>query len=129
MGAELISAVLEIDHNVKPDFEKAENFIRNMDDLKLVNLYSEIIQLGDEYTEEDLPDIAGDIKHARQSFLEALNDCVAGWQNSHRFMNKVRLKNTTILLAAGETWGDNVPQCDSIMLFDGCGAATEAGFY
>ena len=129
MGAELISAVLEIDHNVQPDWEKAENFIRNMDDLTVVNLYFDILQLGDEYTQEDLPEIAGDIEHARQGFLDALNDCLAGWQNSHRFMNKIRLKNSTILLAAGETWGDSVHQCDSIMLFDGCGAAKEAGFY
>ena len=33
------------------------------------------------------------------------------------------------LLAAGETWGDNVETCDTICLFDGCGAAKVAGFY
>jgi len=129
MGAELISAVLEIDHNVQPDWDKAENFIRNMDDLTVVNLYSDILELEEEYFQDELSDIPKEIESARNGFLDALDDCRLGWQNSHRFMNKIRLKNSTILLAAGETWGDSVHQCDSIMLFDGCGAAKKAGFY
>ncbi len=129
MSIELISAVLEIDHNVQPDWDKAENFIRNMDDLTVVNLYSEVLQLGDEYSEEDLPDVELDIKKARQGFLSALKDCKAGWENSHPMMQRILLKHSRILLAAGESCGDSIEQCDSIILFDGCGAAKKAGFY
>lgn len=129
MSIELISAVLEIDHNVQPDWDKAENFIRNMDDLTVVNLYSEVLQLGDEYSEEDLSGIELDIKKARQGFLSALKDCKVGWENGHPMMQRILLKHSRILLAAGESCGDSIEQCDSIILFDGCGAAKKAGFY
>ncbi len=129
MGAELISAVLEIKKNINPDWKKAEMYIQNMDDLVAVNTYSDILQLGDEYTEEDLEDIPLEIENAKKAFMDALFSCQAGWENSHRFMNKIQLRSSVILLAAGETYGDNIDHCDDIILFDGCGAAKEAGFY
>ena len=42
---------------------------------------------------------------------------------------RIVLSKSVILLAAGETWGDSIDQCDDILLFDGCGAAKVAGFY
>ena len=130
MGAELFSAVIEIDHNMDPDWVKAENFIRDMPDVQMMNLHSDILGLGEEFSfEDDLSEFADQVSAARQNFLDALNSCKSGWENKHRFMNKIKLRNNTILMAAGESWGDNVTQCDSIHLFAGCGAAKEAGFY
>ena len=130
MGAELISAVLEIDHNSKPDWMAAESFIRNLPDLDVLNKFSDILDLGDEYTsEDDLSEFSKDVDSPRTAFLDALESCQSGWENGHRFMNKIRLSKTVILLAAGESWGDNVSQCDDIFLFEGCGAARVAGFH
>ncbi len=130
MGAELISAVLEMDRDNKPDWEAAESFIRNMSDLDVLNKFSDILGLGDEYTsEDDMKELSEEVNSARSAFLEALDHCQSGWMNSHRYMNKIVLSKSVILLAAGESWGDNVSQCDSIFLFDGCGAAKVAGFY
>lgn len=130
MGAELISAVLEIDRDCKPDWEAAENFIRNMSNLDVLNKFSDILDLGDEYiSEDDLTEFSDQVKSARTAFLDALESCQSGWMNSHRYMNKIVLSKSVILLAAGETWGDSIDQCDDILLFEGCGAAKVAGFY
>lgn len=129
MGSELISAVIEIAKDVEPNWLAAEQHIANLNDVDAANLYSDILQLGDEYQQEDLDEDDLVAKDARESFMTALDSCKAGWENKHRFLNKMRLKDSVILLAAGETWGDNVETCDTICLFDGCGAAQAAGFY
>ncbi|NDB86608.1 MAG: hypothetical protein EB127_28530, partial [Alphaproteobacteria bacterium] len=89
------------------------------------------MQLGNEYLEEDLKDseILIEAKGAREAIMNSLENCQAGWENRHRLMNKLKLRNNTILLAAGETWGDNISQCDDIYLFADSGAAKAAGFY
>lgn len=131
MGAELISGILEIESDRSPDWEAAWNYIQNLPDLETLNLESTILGLGEEYNEEDdfsseeLKDMADS---ARKRFISSFEECFNGWSNHHRLMNKIKLSKTTILLAAGETWGDNLPQCDSIFLFEGCGAAKIAGF-
>ncbi len=129
MGAELISAVIEIAKGVEPNWLAAQEHIKGMSDVEAANLHSEILQLGDEYTAEDLNSDDLVAVNARESFLIALDKCKAGWENQHRFINKMHLRDSIILLAAGESWGDNVETCDTICLFDGCGAAKAAGFY
>jgi hypothetical protein len=131
MGAELISAVLEIDKNVEPNWSESEKFINSMTDLEVLNIYSDAMQLGNEYLEEDLKDseILSEVKDAREALINSLENCQAGWENQNRFMNKLKLRNNTILLAAGQTWGDNVPECDDIILFSESGAAKAAGFF
>lgn len=54
MGAELISAVIEIAKGVEPNWLAAQEHIKSMPDVEAANLHSEILQLGDEYTAEDL---------------------------------------------------------------------------
>jgi len=136
MGVDLISAVLEIGNGIEPDWTKAENFILNMSDLELANTQSYILALGDEYTQEDIDnanseesDFNLDIPSIRSSFIESMENCKLGWENRLRLMNKIVLRHSTILLAAGESWGDSIPTCDYIFLFAGCGAASAAGFY
>lgn len=136
MGVDLISAVLEIGNGIEPDWAKAENFILNISDLELANTQSYILGLGDEYTQEDIDnanseesDFDLDIPYTRRSFIEAMENCKLGWENRLRLMNKIVLRHSTILLAAGESWGDNISTCDDIFLFAGCGAASAAGFY
>jgi hypothetical protein len=129
MGAELISAVIEIERGVKPDWAKAERFIQDLPDVEMMNLHSDILGLGEEFSAEDLSDIVDEVKKVRQNFIDALLECKSGWENFNHYMNRIQLHKSVILLAAGESWGDNVPQCDSIYLFSGCGAAKAAGFY
>jgi len=129
MGAELISAVIEIAKDIEPNWVAAENHIKNLPDVEAANLYSEILQLGDEYEAEDLNENDLVAVNARKSFITALDECKSGWEGHHRLLNKMHLRDSIILLAAGETWGDNIETCDIICLFDGCGAAKEAGFY
>lgn len=132
MGVNLISAVLEIGNGIEPDWSKAENFIINMSDVDVANSYSETFGLGEDYIEEETGEpYEGklDVASLRNRFIEAMENCKLGWENRLRLMNKIILRHSTILLAAGESWGDNVETCDDIFLFAGCGAASEAGFY
>lgn len=139
MGSELISAVMEIPRDVQPNWAKAEQYILDLTDLQVLNYHSDILGLGDEYCEEDIvelnshngvnSDLAKKAKYAREALLNSLQSCKDGWECSHRQMNKITLSNSVILLAAGESWGDNVSQCDDIILFANCGAAEVAGFF
>ena len=137
MGAELISAVLEIRKDATPDWSAAEKHIQEMSDLDAMNIYSDCLGLGEEYTQEDLDDPESDLMQnshcnpeiVKRNMLQSLDNIKLGWENRLRSMNKIHLKDSIILLAAGTSWGDNVPECDDLFLFAGCGAANAAGFY
>lgn len=137
MGAELISAVLEISKEAAPDWLAAEKHIQEMADLDAMNIYSDCLGLGEEYTQEDLEDSESDLRQnsycnpqlVKQNMLQSLDNIKLGWENRLRSVNKIQLQNSIILLAAGTSWGDNIPECDDIFLFAGCGAAKAAGFY
>lgn len=131
MGAELISAVLEIDKDVTPDWSAAEKHIQEMSDLDAMNIYSDCLGLGEEYTQEDLdgPESDCNPEIVKRNMLHSMDNIKLGWENRLRSMNKIHLKDSIILLAAGTSWGDNVPECDDLFLFAGCGAANAAGFY
>lgn len=128
MGAELISVVLEIKSEVEPNWALAEQHINQLTDLQVVNLYSDVMQLDEGYSEDD-EDFADLAKDYRDQFVCALDNCRDGWSFGHRFMNRINLQHSVILLAAGETWGDNIESCDQLVLFHRCGAAKAAGFY
>ncbi len=134
MGSSLICQIAEIDHDVNPDWGAAKKYLDVMDNVDMLNLYSDILGLGEEYSLEDLEDDESGVNksvidYARAGFNSALESCQLGWENRHRSIVKIKLKKNVILLAAGESWGDNVPQCDDITLFVESGMAVAAGFY
>lgn len=131
MGVELLCTVLEADKNVQLNWQLGKVLIKNLSDLDVLNIYSEAMHLGEEYLQEDLsdPEILNLVKVYREYMFEALNQCCLGWNHRHPFIMRLELKNNNILIAAGESFGDNIPQCDYINLFQYCGASKAVGFY
>jgi hypothetical protein len=130
MGMDLLVSLLEIDHDKEPNWAKAQEHLDSMTDDVCVDTVLNVS--GADELEDVLPsDYPAGMSladRARKRIQEAAEAVKEGWDNGLRSMTKIRGQRTTILIAAGESWGDDIEECTHMAYFDDSGCAEAAGF-
>ena len=123
MGADLILAVLEIPHDVDPNFGAAKDKLDNFTKDDLLKLGVVLMQVS-LFPDDDVF-TAKDVKDVLSGAVEEVKAC---WMGDRRLATRLKLHSTTALIAGDSSWGDPVEECDAIAIFADSGLAHEAGF-
>jgi hypothetical protein len=130
MSSNLFVSTLECDKNKDLNWNLGKKWIKELPDLDVLNIYSECMYLGEEYLKEDLQDqsVIKISQLYRDNMLVMFDHIVEAWNNNKAGFVKIELKYTDILIAAGNSWGDSIPECDTINFFLDSGLAEMVGF-
>lgn len=116
MGADLIVAVLEIDHDKAPDWNALDAWLLKLTDKDLEERHVESPSDPDEKATVD-------------AIKAACNQVRDAYENGNRYTAAVRLSKTDVLIVGGLSWGDTPETVNEFDLFINSGAAKIAGFY
>lgn len=124
MGADFIVSVLEFNKphtsNEEPDFKNAREYLEVLTNEQLMLIGKALDDAS--VAEYNSPDLT------RGDLVAALNEIEDAWTGYHRRYAKIPLTSSTILVTGDHSWGDPVPESDTMEIFYISGLAHAAGF-
>ena len=138
MGADFLVAVLEIEKDRDPDWNAAKNHILAMSEHDLAVILNEDHCLSEDEADYDEGDSFirsikecfgfSENKSLHSYFLDAVDKCESMW-NCDAHGTSFTLRDHSILICGGTSWGDEPEGMGELTRFERCGAAKAAGFF
>ena len=135
MGSDLRVAVLEINKNKEPDWQKAIDLVKGMSDFECQKAVDHsgdyfLLRVGMSETEtaeavEQLVGMVGDCGKKLLGVIETVRD---GWEGNHRGIAGHTGVFTEMLITGEMSWGDTPEIVQDFWLFLNSGLAEAAGF-